>query len=132
MQKRLVRVIGTALLLTGIAGFVPGLSKVDAGGEQLLFGIFMVGAFHNAFHVLSGVAGLLVGRDERAARWYLRIFGLVYGILAVIGLTVGIGRVNTADHILHGILAVVMLGAGLGAATDANSLSPFKRKGAAQ
>lgn len=116
MRKQLTRVIGGGLLLVGLLGFAPGLSTVDAQGRQLLFGLFMVGAFHNAFHVLSGAAGLLFGGNERATRGYLGLFGLVYGVLALLGLTVGIGRVNLADHILHAVLALVMLAGALGRA----------------
>jgi hypothetical protein len=132
MLRRFAPVIGIVFLLLGILGFAPGLSTFDADGEQLLFGVFMVGAFHNAFHVATGVAGLLAARAEQYARWYLRIFGLVYAVLATLGFTSGIARVNTADHILHATAAVVLLGAGFGLKGDAVATSKFIRKEAAQ
>ena len=51
-----------------------------------------------------------------AARWYFRIFGLVYGLVAVMGFFVGDGMLlglitnNAADTWLHvGIAAVSLL-----------------------
>ncbi len=124
MLKRFTMVIGAALLLVGILGFVPGMSTSDADGQQMLFGIFMVGPFHNAFHLVSGAVGLLAATIEKYARWYLRIFGLVYAVLAVLGFAVGIGNVNMADHLLHAVVAVVSLGGGLWLKAEGSDVVP--------
>jgi hypothetical protein len=114
MIKKTSMLVGMVLLMGGVMGFVPGMSTTDADGEQLLFGVFMTGPFHNAFHVVSGMAGLAAARADRYAGWYLQIFGLTYAVLASIGFAVGIPRVNTADNILHAAIALVMLGVGFG------------------
>jgi hypothetical protein len=125
MRRNLTLLVGAALLCLGVLGFVPRLSTVGADNQQMLFGIFMVGLFHNAFHVVSGIAGLLASTAERFARWYLRLFGSVYAVLAVLGLSTGIAGVNMADHILHALLAVLMLVAGTVVRGDHASLSGF-------
>ena len=126
MLKRFTLAIGAALLLVGILGFVPGMSTTDAGGHQMLFGIFMVGPFHNAFHLVSGVVGLLVATIEKYARWYLRIFGLVYAVLALLGFTVGIGGVNMADHVLHAVVAALSLAVGFGVKIEGGNSMPVQ------
>jgi hypothetical protein len=115
MLKKTALATGAVLLVGGVLGFVPGMSTTDADGQQMLFGIFMVGPFHNAFHLVSGVVGLFAAVTERSARWYLRIFGLVYAVLAVLGFVIGIDNVNVADHLLHAVVAVVLLMVGFGA-----------------
>lgn len=74
----------------------------------------MTGRCHNVFHLVSGAAGLLAATTEKFSRWYLRVFGLVYAVLALLGFTVGIARVNMTDNILHAAVAVVLLGVGFG------------------
>jgi hypothetical protein len=128
MLKRFVLVVGSVFLLLGILGFVPGITITDADGQQLLLGFFMVGPFHNAFHLITGVAGLLAARSDRFARWYLRIFGFVYAALAILGFTVGIARVNTAGHVLHAVVAVVLLGASFALKPNTTSTTKFGKK----
>lgn len=101
---------GAVLLLAGILGFVPGVTVSGVDGQPMLFGVFMVGPFHNGFHLLSGALGLLASASERYSYVYLWMFGLVYIVLAVLGFTVGIGGVNVADHLLHTAIAAVVFG----------------------
>ncbi|MCI0712249.1 MAG: DUF4383 domain-containing protein [Chloroflexi bacterium] len=112
MLKLFTMVTGISLLLIGLLGFVPALSTTTADDQQMLFGLFMVGLFHNVFHLASGMVGFFASRVENYARWYLRIFGSVYAVLAVLGLTVGINNVNIADHLLHAGIAALLLWAG--------------------
>jgi hypothetical protein len=128
MLKRFVLAIGSGFLLGGILGFIPGITSMDAAGQQMLLGIFMVGPVHNAFHLVTGVAGLLAARSDSFARWYLRIFGSVYAVLAVLGFTVGIARVNTAAHVLHAVVAVVLLGASFALKSNTFSTASFGKK----
>jgi hypothetical protein len=104
---------GVVFLLVGILGFVPAVTK-----DQMLLGIFHVNAAHNAVHLLSGVVALFCGLSSvGASRWYFRIFGLVYGAVAVLGYMAGgdtmlLGLIsnNMADTWLHvGIAAVSLL-----------------------
>ena len=112
MVKTAAILFGVVFLLIGILGFVPAVTK-----DQMLLGIFHVNAAHNCVHLLSGVVALFAGMTSAgAARWYFRIFGLVYGLVAVMGFFVGDGMLlglisnNTAVTWLHvGIAAVSLI-----------------------
>ena len=112
MVKTMAVLFGLVFLVVGILGFVPAVTK-----DQMLLGIFHVNAAHNCVHLLSGVVALLCGMcGACAARWYFRIFGLVYGAVAVMGFVMGDGMLlglisnNTADTWLHvGIAAVSLI-----------------------
>src|SRR5688572_16032963 len=90
-------------LLVGILGFVPA-----AAPSEMLLGIFHVNAAHNVVHLLSGAVALICGlTSSHASRLYFRIFGIVYGLVAVLGLIQGdthlLGLIsnNMADVWLH-------------------------------
>ena len=112
MVKTAAVLFGVVFLLVGILGFVPAVTK-----DQMLLGIFHVNAAHNCVHLLSGVVALFAGMTSAgAARWYFRIFGLVYGLVAVMGFFVGDGMLlglisnNAAVTWLHvGIAAVSLI-----------------------
>ncbi|MFC7157341.1 DUF4383 domain-containing protein [Halomarina halobia] len=104
--------IGGALLLVGIAGFL------QAPEEGLLFGVFGVNAFHNAFHAVTGIAGLSAGWYRRGA--YAPTFNLVVGLVFLLLFLSGLVasatmnellNANTADDFLHLFLGIVLLGA---------------------
>jgi hypothetical protein len=112
MVKPAAVLFGVVFLVIGILGFVPAVTK-----DQMLLGIFHVNTAHNCVHLLSGVVALFAGMTSAgAARWYFRIFGLVYGLVAVMGFLMGDGMLlglisnNTADTWLHvGIAAVSLI-----------------------
>src|SRR4051812_50210014 len=87
MVKTMAVLFGIIFLVIGALGFVPAVTK-----DQMLLGIFHVNAAHNAVHLLSGVVALFCGMTSMAAaRWYFRIFGLVYALVAVMGVLAGGG-----------------------------------------
>jgi hypothetical protein len=112
MVKTMAVVFGVVFLLIGILGFVPAVTK-----DEMLLGIFHVNAAHNAVHLLSGVVALFCGMTSMgASRWYFRIFGLVYGLVAVLGFLAGgdtmlLGLIsnNMAVTWLHVAIAAVSL-----------------------
>ena len=111
MVKTAAVLFGVVFLLVGILGFVPAVTK-----DEMLLGIFHVNAAHNVVHLLSGAVALFAGMTSLgAARIYFRIFGLVYGLVAVMGFFVGDGMLlglisnNTADTWLHVVIAAVSL-----------------------
>ena len=117
MTKTLALLFGAVFVLVGILGFIPAV----APNEHLL-GIFHVNAAHNAVHLLSGVVAIICClASERAAILFFRIFGVVYGLVAVLGLVggdrpiLGIISNNMADVWLHIAIAAVSLMIGFGA-----------------
>jgi Domain of unknown function (DUF4383) len=112
MHKKLSLLFGVVFLAIGILGFVPGITR-----EEHLLGIFHVNAAHNAVHNLTGLIALVAGlASEHAATLFFRIFGVVYGLVAMLGFIYGdrpiLGFIsnNVADTWLHvGIAAVSLL-----------------------
>ena len=114
MIKSAAVLFGIVFILIGILGFVPGVTD-----NHMLLGIFHVNAAHNVVHLLSGAAALFAGMTSTgASRMYFRIFGVVYGLVAILGLmnmgqhTMLLGLIsnNDADTFLHiGIAAVSLL-----------------------
>lgn len=111
-------VIGIVLIVVGILGFIPNPLVSETG-------LFKVNALHNIVHLASG-AVILAGVYSFGAGLGLKIVGIVYAIIAVLGLIMrtdpmfGIAM-NTADHWLHVILAVVILIAGFALPDDSKS-----------
>ena len=113
MAKTMAVLFGVVFLAIGILGFVPAVTK-----DEMLLGIFHVNAAHNCVHLLSGVVALICGMAGIGpARWYFKIFGLVYGAVAVLGflnpgehtMLLGLIANNTATTWLHVAIAAVSL-----------------------
>src|SRR3954451_14523625 len=105
---------GLSLLLAGILGFIVD-SQVDTGsgidGDNLV--IFEVNGWHNLVHIASGLLLLAASPKRASARTVAIAFGLVYGVVTIIGLidgkdVLGLIPVNPADNILH--IALTALG----------------------
>ena len=113
MVKTMAVLFGVVLLVVGVLGFVPGITK-----DQMLLGIFHVNPAHNVVHLLSGAVALFCGMTSiGASRNYFRIFGIVYGAVAVMGLMhmgehtnlLGLISNNDADTYLHIAISAVSL-----------------------
>lgn len=115
-------VIGSAFLLVGIAGFVPGvttdLGDLEFAGHESgaqLFGVFQVSVLHNFVHLAFGVLGLAAARALPLSRRYFVAGGLAYLALWASGLLVertsdaNIVPLNRADDWLHLVLGTGML-----------------------
>jgi hypothetical protein len=114
MLKTASIIFGILFLLVGILGFVPGVTT-----DQMLLGIFHVNGAHNIVHLLSGAVALIAGlMSTAAARIYFRVFGVVYALVAILGIYVGNGLLlglisnNMADVALHVVIAVASLALG--------------------
>ena len=116
---------GATLLLAGILGFIAD-SSFDTGdniqGDDLV--VFEVNGWHNIVHILSGIVLLAAYRRWDTARNVAIGFGLVYGIVTIIGLidgetVLGLLPVNGADNVLHIALSALGLITGfMSPATD--------------
>lgn len=101
--------LGWILLVIGVIGFIPGI--VNSSG--LLLGIFSVDAMHNLVHIISGLLALASAGTLKGAKTYFKIFGIVYGLVAILGFAMS-GMVlgmtmNMADNILHIVIALYAL-----------------------
>jgi hypothetical protein len=114
--KKAAVLFGIVFLLVGIVGFIPAVAP-----NEMLLGIFHVNATHNVVHLLSGAAALACGLASVAAsRLYFRIFGIVYGLVAVLGFIQGEGHLfglisnNMPDVWLHVAISAAALILGFG------------------
>lgn len=112
LAKLYATVLGAVLTVVGILGFVPALAP---GGN--LLGIFAIDPLHNIIHILSGVVGLAVAFAARGAyaRYYALIFGVVYGLVTLVGFiqgttVLGLIHINLADNFLHLLITLASLG----------------------
>jgi len=111
MLRTAARLFGIVFVLVGILGFVPGVTR-----NHMLLGVFHVNALHNIVHLLSGAVALAAAASSvNASRTFFRLFGVVYGLVAVLGFVAGdrpvLGMLanNAADTWLHVAIAAVSL-----------------------
>lgn len=114
MVQTLAWVFGIVLTLVGVLGFVPGITS-----DMMLLGIFSVDGLHNIIHIVSGLAALAAAWGLWSPRLYFQVFGVVYGLVTVVGFlqgdtVLGLIGVNMADNVLHLVIAAVALYAGFG------------------
>ena len=106
---------GLSLLLAGIVGFLADSSFTTGDGinGDKLLSIFEVNGIHNLVHVASGLLLLAASPKRASAKTVAIAFGLVYGVVTIIGLidgkdVLGLIPVNPADNVLH--IALSLLG----------------------
>src|SRR4051812_44254034 len=111
---------GLSLLLAGIVGFFADSSFTTGDGidGDRLLSIFEVNGIHNLVHIASGAVLLAASPKRASARTVAIGFGVVYGIVTIIGLidgedVLGIIPVNPADNVLHIALSALGLITGL-------------------
>lgn len=101
MAKKLSRIFGVVFLVVAVLGYVQS-------GNVL--GIFATNGAHDLVHLAAGVF-LIVFAGAAA----LRVFGVVYLVVAALGFAFGPGdlfaliHVNAADNWLHLVLGIVLL-----------------------
>ena len=110
-MKKLATIFGVILLAVGILGFVPALTP-----EGRLLGIFAVDGVHNMVHIATGIAAIACAMGgEGAARAFFKVFGVVYLLVAVLGIfhgndpLLGVMAHNVADMFLHFAIAGLSL-----------------------
>ncbi|MCW2743487.1 MAG: conserved rane protein of unknown function [Mycobacterium sp.] len=119
--------VGAVFLLVGILGFIPGITThygdmSGAGHDSMakLLGVFQVSILHNIVHLLFGIAGIALSRDDARARAFLTGGGAIYLVLWIYGLVIdqtssaNFVPVNTADNWLHFVLGAGMIALGEG------------------
>ena len=114
-------IFGAALVFAGIIGFFYNSDFTsDKSVHDAVFGLLDVNGWHNVFHILSGVLGLIFASSYTAARAYALLFGAIYILIAVWGFIIGAGDsllsiipVNTEDNFLHLIIGLAGIAAGV-------------------
>lgn len=115
MAKTFAIIFGIVFVLVAVLGFMDtGLVGMD--------GLFMTDMLHDLVHLIIGLVLLAVAftAPQNSAKW-LKIFGVIYLLLAVLGLLLipsggellGLVAMNTADHWLHIVLGVVLVAVGV-------------------
>jgi hypothetical protein len=80
MAKKTATILGVLFLIAGVGGFVmPGMAG------------FHLSIVHSIVHLVSGALSLYLGLkgSDAGARTFCLIFGIVYGLLGVVGFLMG-------------------------------------------
>lgn len=104
--SRGVMTLGIIFIIVGVWGFF----------QNPILGLFMVSPMHNWVHLVSGLlAVIFASRGEAPAKGFSKVFGVVYGLIAIAGFFFmtdphfGPLRANRADDWLHLVLAAAFL-----------------------
>ncbi len=101
-----VMTLGIIFIIIGIWGFF----------QNPILGLFLADPVHNGVHLISGIlAVIFASRGEAPAKQFSKVFGVIYGLLAIYGFFVpghlyfGFLQANNADDWLHLVLAAIFL-----------------------
>lgn len=113
MVSRLVLISGLTLIIIGIAGFIPGVTR---GGMSL--GLFEVGLIFNLIHLISGILAVAMAlRGDREAVMLAWVLAVVYGLLAILAFIfrgdLVVMELNSADSWLYVVFVLIWGGIGL-------------------
>lgn len=101
--RRFAALTGLVFLLLGLYGFI------DPHG----FGLFHLNTTHNVIHLVVGVLGLAAASGAGYAYRYSQVVGVLYMLLAVLGVFVknlfGLMHVGIADNVLHFVVGAIAL-----------------------
>ena len=118
MVKTASLVFGIVFILVALLGFFTTGMTMDAhvASAPRLLGLFPVNLVHNVVHLLFGLWGLAASRSWTGARTYCRAGGIIYLVLAVLGLVApdGFGLVPLGSHDvwLHAVLGLALAAVG--------------------
>jgi hypothetical protein len=111
MLKIAATIFGVAFLIAGLLGFLPMTTP-----NGMLLGVLHVNGAHNVVHLITGAVALFAAyRGVRASELFFQVFGVIYGLVAVLGFVAGdrliLGMIanNLADAWFHLIVAAVSL-----------------------
>ena len=116
LVQRAALIFGVVFILVAILGFIAsrGSMEADPALAPKALGLFPVNLLHNFVHLIFGIWGVAAASSFEGSRAYGRIGGIVYLLLAVLGVVVpdGFGMVPLGGH---DIWLHVLLGVGLAA-----------------
>lgn len=113
MAKTVALVFGIIYTLVSILGFLSPLGGTFGMTPSPLLGLFDINLAHNIVHLVIGIPGLLMAGTMDGAVRYLRFFGIVLILVAIIGFITpnlfGILPIGGNDRWLHLVSGLVML-----------------------
>lgn len=119
MLRKALIAFGAVYIILAILGIGLIFVGPQYAEGHMLFGIFHLDIVHDLVHLVSGLAALGVATTGSIyyARKYFQLFGLVYGLVAIIGFmqqhtVLGLFVVNNPDNFLHVGISVASLALG--------------------
>jgi hypothetical protein len=113
LVKIVTKLLGIVLLLAGIAGFFVNGSLLG----------FEVDSVRNVIHIVTGLVALVAAGTYSYARLFLIVFGILFGLVTILGLingdVLGLFSVNMEDNYLHGAISLLCLATGFGSRPSA-------------
>lgn len=115
--QRVAQIFGWVFVLVAVWGFFVAGGSMEAGMDApAILGLFPVNVLHNLAHLLLGLWGIVASRSFNGARTYARLAGVLYLLLAVLGLVdpTGFGLIplGSGDIALHAVLGIILAGVG--------------------
>lgn len=111
MAKQYALILGILSLVLGILGFL--LPETGSIAEALAPTVWS-----NLLFVVTGIVGLAVSSTEEGSNLAARVIGIVYTILAIIGLftddVLGLVQATLTNEIILWVIAVLSLIVGFG------------------
>lgn len=102
-QQGLATLFGAILVLLGVMDYSGVLSNDDR-----FLGVFRISPVINAVHVLTGVLGLFLARYVGGGTLFNKLGGLIYLLVALVGVLIEHEDGDGATTVLHFLLAVVV------------------------
>jgi uncharacterized membrane protein HdeD (DUF308 family) len=123
MAKGFARILGVLLTLIGVVGFFLPT-------EGTIHNLLHLTLTHNLFHLISGVLFLAVSNEEKWSLLTARIFGVLYGIIAILGLFLkniaGLVENTATIEVIHILVALAALYVGFKDSAMATKLKKGK------
>lgn len=104
IDRLLARVVGSLMLLIGVAGFLPWITV-----DGVMLGTFTTNFWHNALLLFAGGYGLFAGFSATVTpKTYFQVLTIVFGVIGIIGFVlpspllglVAVDRAGSATHLL--------------------------------
>jgi len=118
MLRAGVIILGLIFVTKGFLGFNDDFIVIE-NGVSLLFETFAVNDIINWIHLLTGVAALVSALSDRTSKLFFQVFGVIYILLAVIGIfqgttVLGLFQTNTETNLANFALGALMIILGFG------------------
>jgi Domain of unknown function (DUF4383) len=117
MARPVALIFGIIYTLVGIIGFIPSLGGTSGMAPSYVLHIFSINVVHNVIHLVIGIWALSVAGNQQQASGFLRAFGYILILLAIVGFfwpnPFGVVPIGGPDVWLHLVTGIIFLWAGL-------------------